>query len=76
MSDDPLVLTDDNILAELARLADEIERVNADRDALYARRRELFVEGRRREPPIGTKTLGAAARCSDVLVSNTVNNKA
>ncbi len=68
-------LTETELLAELDALADEIEHVNAERESLYLRRKALFVDGRTRRPPIGTRELGAAARCSDVLVSNTVNGR-
>lgn len=70
---DAATLTAEELLAELSALADEIDAVNAERDRLYALRRTLFAEGRRREPPLGTRILGAAARVSDVLVSNAVN---
>lgn len=62
-------LSDDELLGALAELADEIDAINADRDEAYAKRKALFAEGRRREPPIGTRILGAAARVSDVLVT-------
>lgn len=70
MSDVEADLSEAELLAELGALADEIDHVNAERDRLYARRKALFQEGRRREPPIGTRILGAAARVSDVLVTN------
>lgn len=63
-------LSEEQLLAELSDVADEIDLINAQRDRLYAERRALFAEGRRREPPIGTRILGAAARVSDVLVTN------
>lgn len=70
MSPDPYTaLSDAEILATLKRLADQLERTNRKRDALYAKRRALFVEGRRRDPQLATRTLGDAAGCSDVLVT-------
>lgn len=70
MSTEAAPMTEQELLDELAALADEIEVCNAERDRLYARRKALFVEGRNRTPPIGTRILGAAARVSDVLVTN------
>jgi hypothetical protein len=76
MSDTVAALTEAELLAELGALAEEIQHVNDERDRLYARRRDLFIAGRRMDPPIGTKELGAAAGCSDVLVTNTVRKGA
>lgn len=62
-------MSDDELLAKLAELADQIDAANTERDRLYAERKALFVEGRRRVPPIGTRILGNAARVSDVLIT-------
>lgn len=75
MSTEAAPMTEQELLDELGELADEIEVCNAERDRLYARRRQLFIDGRSRTPPIGTRILGAAARCSDVLVTNSTKPK-
>ncbi len=61
--------TDDELLAELKLVGDEIVELKARRPVLYARRLALWMEGRRRVPPIKLKALGDAASTSDVDVS-------
>lgn len=70
MSDHLRRLSEEELLTELSQVADAIDDINQRRDQLYAARKALFAEGRRRQPPIGTRILGEAARVSDVLVTN------
>lgn len=66
-------LAEDELLARLTVLADDLDDLNGQRDDLYARRLELFLAGRRRTEPIKHRALGEAARVSDVAVINAVN---
>ena len=54
-------MTRDELLAELAQIAAELEPVVPKVDRLYARRRELFLEGQAMVPPIFQKDLARAA---------------
>lgn len=65
-------LADDSLLEELRRIASELEEANELTKRLYAARTTLFIEGRRRQPPLKTRELGDAAGVTDVAVTNAV----
>ncbi len=56
------------ILTELDTLATRLAELEQERDALYARRRELYVRGRGMKPPVSGAAMARAARVSDAAL--------
>lgn len=67
--------SDEAILQELRDVAAELESVNADRDALYLRRKKLFAAGRKRTPPIWLRVMGEAAGVGEIMVLHALKEK-
>lgn len=69
-------LSDEALLEELAATADRIDAVNAEQEALWARRLAIYQAARDREPPITQQALASAARVSEVAVIQTLKKAA
>lgn len=68
-------MTDDELLDELRHIGRALDDVNGARDGYYARRRAVFEEGRRREPPLWFRVMGEAAGVGEVAVIAALREK-
>lgn len=56
------------ILSEMAELGDKLRAVEAERDSLLARRRELYGRGRGLNPPVSGRRMAQASGVSDAAL--------
>lgn len=61
-------LSTDELLSVLSDVADELSDVKERTEQLYAVRTALYVEARRRTPPITQRRLAEVSKMSDVAV--------
>ncbi len=68
-------MSDVELLASAEAMTRELQKLNADRSALYDGRRRLFREARARRPPVTLLALAEACGMTEVAVLNSLRAK-